>query len=142
MQNLRSKSRWSRGLLLLALVSAPAFADEGPSPGALQKRIETPPPATATQPAVVAPAPAPAPAPAANPAPGQPDKDGFVQENRPMMGPTVDESIPAGPLLATAYGFVWLAVLGYVVMIGRGLRRVDSELNELDQKLGKLASKS
>jgi len=54
----------------------------------------------------------------------------------------VDESIPAGPLLATAYGFVWLAVLGYVVMIGRGLRRVDSELQELDQKLGKLTSKS
>lgn len=59
-----------------------------------------------------------------------------------MMGPTVDESIPAGPLLATAYGFVWLAVLGYVVMIGRGLRRVDSELSELDQKLSKLVSKS
>ena len=129
MQNLRSKSRWSRGLLLLALVSAPAFADEGPSPSALQRRVETPPPAVA-------------PAPAATPAPGQPDKDGFVQENRPMMGPTVDESIPAGPLLATAYGFVWLAVLGYVVMIGRGLRRVDSELSELDQKLSKLVSKS
>jgi len=127
MQNLRSKGRWSRGLLLLALVSAPAFADEGPSPSALQRRIETPPPAAA---------------PAATPAPGQPDKDGFVQEIRPMMGPTVDESIPAGPLLATAYGFVWLAVLGYVVMIGRGLRRVDSELSELDQKLSKLASKS
>jgi len=59
-----------------------------------------------------------------------------------MNGPTVDESIPAAPLLATAYGFVWLAVLGYVVMVGKGLRRVESDLDELSDKLGKLSTKS
>lgn len=56
-----------------------------------------------------------------------------------MNGPTVDESIPAGPLVATAYGFVWIAVLGYVVYLGRGIRRVDGELAELESKLKSLS---
>ncbi len=80
--------------------------------------------------------------PAAKPSAPQPDKDGFVPESRPMNGPTVDESIPAAPLVGAAYGFLWLAVLGYVVMTSRGLRKVESDLAELDAKLSKLAKKS
>ena len=80
--------------------------------------------------------------PAAKPTAPQPDKDGFVPESRPMNGPTVDESIPAAPLVGAAYGFLWLAVLGYVVMTARGLRKVESDLAELDAKLSKLANKS
>ena len=45
----------------------------------------------------------------------------------------------AGPLVATAYGFVWIAVLGYVVYLGRGIRRVDGELAELESKLKSLS---
>ena len=59
-----------------------------------------------------------------------------------MNGPTVDESIPAGPLVAAAYGFLWLAVLGYVLMTGRGLRKVDADLAELDAKISRLSPKS
>ena len=104
-------------LALVCGLSAPAWADLAPLPDARRT------------------------APAASPAP-QPDKDGFVPESRPMNGPTVDESIPAGPLVATAYGFVWIAVLGYIVHLGRGIRRVEGELAELEGKLSKSLSKS
>ena len=101
-------------LALLSGLSAPAWADLAPLP-ASGRAAEAPKPAA------------------------EPDKDGFVSESRPMNGPTVDESIPAGPLVATAYGFVWIAVLGYVVYLGRGIRRVDGELAELESKLKSLS---
>ena len=47
-----------------------------------------------------------------------------------------------GPLVAAAYGFLWLAVLGYVLMTGRGLRKVDADLAELDAKISRLSQKS
>ena len=31
------------------------------------------------------------------------------------------EEVPAGPFVAIAYGFIWIAVLAYVVFIARGL---------------------
>lgn len=119
------------GLLLLLLGTHSASADTLPDPPGEAKPVAAP--APSVQPTT---------APATAIGPAQPDKDGFVPDSRPMNGPTVDESIPAAPLLATAYGFVWLAVLGYVVMVGRGLRRVESDLNELSDKLGKLSAKS
>lgn len=110
-------------LALVCGLSAPAWADLAPLPDARRT------------------AEAPSPAPAAS-AVAQPDKDGFVPESRPMNGPTVDASIPAGPLVATAYGFVWIAVLGYIVHLGRGIRRVEGDLAELEGKLSKSLSKS
>ena len=127
------------GLLLLLLGTHSASADEGPPRSALAKPAAAPAP---TEAPALAPTAQPSTAPATAIGPEQPDKDGYVPDNRPMNGPTVDESIPAAPLLATAYGFVWLAVLGYVVMVGKGLRRVESDLDELSDKLGKLSTKS
>lgn len=128
----------SAGVLALVLaVAGTSYADEVPNrpqPAAPQAAFA---PLPEDKPKAL---PAEKVAPAA--AAGQPDKDGFVSESRPMNGPTVDESIPAGPLLAAAYGFVWLAVLGYVLLTGRGLRKVETDLAELDAKISKLSKKS
>ncbi|HYB94273.1 MAG TPA: CcmD family protein [Vicinamibacterales bacterium] len=44
------------------------------------------------------------------------------------------EQIPAINLVAAAYGFVWLAVLGYVWSIARRLKTVETELADLESR--------
>ncbi len=44
------------------------------------------------------------------------------------------EQIPAINLVAAAYGFVWVVLLGYVWSIGRRLQKVESELVELESR--------
>lgn len=44
------------------------------------------------------------------------------------------EQIPALPLLASAYGFIWVVMLGYVWSIGRRLQKVESELADLESR--------
>jgi len=38
-------------------------------------------------------------------------------------------------MVALAYGFIWLAVFGYVVFVGRRLGRLHAELDELRRRL-------
>jgi CcmD family protein len=45
------------------------------------------------------------------------------------------QEIPAGRFVSAAYGFIWIAVLVYVVVVARGLGRVQRELAELRRKL-------
>jgi CcmD family protein len=45
------------------------------------------------------------------------------------------QEIPAGRFVSAAYGFIWIAVLVYVVVIARGIARVNRELAELRRKL-------
>jgi CcmD family protein len=45
------------------------------------------------------------------------------------------EDVPAGPFVGIAYGFIWIAVLAYVVFIARGVGRVRGEVDELRRKL-------
>ena len=59
----------------------------------------------------------------------QPPKD-FVAVDETQPG----EQIPALPLIAGAYGFVWVVLLGYVWSIGRRLRTVEAELAELESR--------
>ena len=59
----------------------------------------------------------------------QPPKD-FVAVDESQPG----EQIPALPLIAGAYGFVWVVLLGYVWSIGRRLRTVEAELAELESR--------
>ena len=59
----------------------------------------------------------------------QPPKD-FVAVDESLPG----EQIPALPLIAGAYGFVWVVLLGYVWSIGRRLQKVEGELNELESR--------
>ena len=44
------------------------------------------------------------------------------------------EQIPAINLVAAAYGFVWVALLGYVWSIARRLQRVEAELVDLESR--------
>lgn len=44
-------------------------------------------------------------------------------------------SVPAVPFVAGAYGFIWAAVLVYVIFIVRRLGRVQSEIDDLRRKL-------
>lgn len=59
----------------------------------------------------------------------QPPKD-FVAVDETLPG----EQIPALPLIAGAYGFVWVVLLGYVWSIGRRLQHVETELAELESR--------
>ena len=47
------------------------------------------------------------------------------------MSGAVREELPAGRFVAAAYGFIWIAVLVYVVSIARGLGRVREGSGEL-----------
>ncbi len=38
-------------------------------------------------------------------------------------------------MVALAYGFIWLAVFGYVFTVGRKLGRLNAELDELRRRL-------
>jgi CcmD family protein len=44
------------------------------------------------------------------------------------------ESIPAAPLLVTAYGFIWVAAVVYLWTIWRRLNKVETEMRALAQK--------
>ena len=44
------------------------------------------------------------------------------------------EQIPAINMVAAAYGFAWVAVLGYVWSIARRLQHVESELADLESR--------
>ena len=59
----------------------------------------------------------------------QPPKD-FVAVDETAPG----EQIPALPLIASAYGFIWIVLLGYVWTIGRRLQKVEGELAELETR--------
>jgi CcmD family protein len=102
-------------LALACLLALPARADKVPAR----------PPAPTAAPAAVPSAPA---APAA-------DSEGFVPESRPPNMNTVDVSVPAAPLVATAYGFIWLAVMGFVLFTLLRTRRVEQELSDLEARI-------
>lgn len=68
-------------------------------------------------------------APVAAGAQPQPPKD-FVAVDETAPG----EQIPAMPLIAGAYGFIWVVLLGYVWSIGRRLQKVEGELAELESR--------
>ena len=45
------------------------------------------------------------------------------------------DEIPAVPFVGIAYGFIWIAVLGYVLVLGKNLGRIKGEVEELRRKL-------
>lgn len=45
-----------------------------------------------------------------------------------------EEQIPAVNLVAAAYGFVWVAMLGYVWSLARRLKTVETELHDLEAR--------
>ena len=55
-------------------------------------------------------------------------QDAFV----PVSQLPAQDQLPAAPLLVTAYAFVWVALLAYVVSVGRRLSRVQHEVERLE----------
>ncbi len=41
-------------------------------------------------------------------------------------------------MVALAYGFIWAAVFGYVIIVGRRLARVHAQLDEAQRRLERL----
>jgi CcmD family protein len=60
----------------------------------------------------------------------QPSPDEFV----PISEVPPEEQIPAITLVATAYGFVWVAVLVYVWSLARRLQAAEREIARLEGK--------
>jgi CcmD family protein len=58
----------------------------------------------------------------------------FAQEYEKVSG-KVTEEVPAVPFVGIAYGFIWVAILGYVVFVARGVGRVREDIDELRRKL-------
>ena len=70
---------------------------------------------------------APQPPPAAGAA-----QDEFVPVNAPM---NAQEQIPAPRLVATAYGFIWVVLFGYVWSVKSRLGRVERELESVGRRV-------
>lgn len=112
------------GALLLGAAPDVA-ADEGPGPSPSRQRARDEAQQKPAVPAV--------------PAVAKADDSGFVPESRPAeMTTNVEAGLPAGPLVATAYGFIWLMVLAFVVAVAVRTARVEREVAELANKLGAL----
>jgi CcmD family protein len=69
-------------------------------------------------------------APVAFAAQPKPSADEFV----PMDEVPPEEQIPAITLVAAAYGFVWIVVVGYVWSLGRRLQKAEGEIAALEQR--------
>ena len=57
-----------------------------------------------------------------------------AQEFQKVTGP-LREELPATPFVAAAYGFIWIALLAYVVLLARGIGRVRRDMAELRAKI-------
>jgi len=63
-----------------------------------------------------------------------------AQEFQKVSGP-LREELPATPFVAAAYGFIWIAILAYVVWLARGLGGVRKDLAELSAKIKEQADR-
>lgn len=53
----------------------------------------------------------------------------------------VKEDVPGGPLLVIAYGVIWALVLLYVIRLVRLQQRAQSDVQRLEQVLGRMSSR-
>jgi CcmD family protein len=65
----------------------------------------------------------------------QPGQSEF--EMVPMSEIPASEQLPSAPLVFAAYAFVWIAILGYLLMLWRRLGKVERELSALSAQLAK-----
>lgn len=81
----------------------------------------------------VPPGPPPKPAPAP-----RPDSEGFTPvTDRDLEVRRADETVNGATMVGLAYGFIFSAVLGYVVWMGRRAHRIEGDLNNLHARLAK-----
>lgn len=69
----------------------------------------------------------------AQPQPAPAATDEFV----PISQLPAQDQLPAAPLLVTAYAFVWVALFGYLVSVGRRLSKVQREVERLESDIAK-----
>lgn len=67
------------------------------------------------------------------PPPAQPPAS--VDEFVPLSEAAPREVLPATPLVFYAYGFVWVALLGYVFTIWRRMAQVERDLADVQRRL-------
>lgn len=65
--------------------------------------------------------------------PPKPATDEFVPVDKPM---NAQDTIPAPKLVATAYGFIWVVVFGYVWSVRSRLATVERELQTVSKRVG------
>ena len=65
------------------------------------------------------------------------DKDGFVPESRPPAMNNVEAGLPAAPLVGAAYGFIWLAVFGFVVFTLRRTTQLEADIADLRERIAR-----
>jgi CcmD family protein len=68
---------------------------------------------------------------AQQPQPQPEQQDEFV----PVSQLPAQDQLPAAPLLVTAYAFVWLALFGYLISVGRRLSYVQREVTRLESDM-------
>src|SRR5262245_282423 len=73
----------------------------------------------------------PQPQPQSQPAPAATDE--FV----PISQLPQQDQLPAAPLLVTAYAFVWVALFGYLLSVGRRLSKVQHEVDRLESDIAR-----
>jgi CcmD family protein len=61
----------------------------------------------------------------------QPGQDEFV----PIDQLAPEDRLPAAPLLIAAYGFVWVALLGYLWSVWRRVQSVEREVRDVGRRL-------
>jgi CcmD family protein len=64
----------------------------------------------------------------------------LAQQFEKVQGKVADE-VPAGPFVGIAYGFIWIALLAYVLFVAKGLSRVRGELDDLRRKVDAASGK-
>jgi len=67
------------------------------------------------------------------------DSEGFVPDRRPANMGNVEEGLPAGPLVAAAYGFIWVAALVFVGLAARRASPLEIDMAQLAERLPPVA---
>jgi CcmD family protein len=67
----------------------------------------------------------------------QPAPPAATDEFVPISQLPPQDQLPAAPLLIGAYAFVWVALFGYLLSVGRRLTKVQTEVERLDAEIGK-----
>ena len=67
----------------------------------------------------------------------QPAPPAATDEFVPISQLPPQDQLPAAPLLVTAYAFVWIALMGYLVSVGRRLTKVQHEVERLESDIAK-----
>jgi len=61
------------------------------------------------------------------------NSDGFVPVDTPL---NTQDTIPAPRLVAIAYGFIWVVLLGYIWTVRNRLSTVEREMQTVSKRIG------